>query len=127
MKVTDCDGCRYADDWTPAGTAKCIDCTDEDRKWEAKPEREQPNEKKPEGSTAVYYELPPNAKELQDLIAFKNMNAQLGEIFRAAYRYGQCPHSGRIRELNKIIFYAEAELDRIARYEPIAVEEQKGD
>ena len=36
-----------------------------------------------DGSTASYYELPENATELQELISAKNMNAQIGEIFRA--------------------------------------------
>jgi len=70
-----------------------------------------------DGSTASYYELPAGAKELQDLIAFRNMNAQIGEIFRAVYRYGQVAHSPRERDLKKIIFYAQAELDRLAKYE----------
>ena len=69
------------------------------------------------GSTASYYQLPKGAKELQDLIAFKNMNAQLGEIFRAAYRYGQVAHSDKVRDMNKVIFYAEAEINRLAKYE----------
>ena len=38
---------------------------------------------KSDGSTAKYYELPKNARELQDLISYKNMNAQIGEIFRS--------------------------------------------
>lgn len=69
-----------------------------------------------DGSTASYYELPDAAGELQDLISFRNMNAQMGEIFRACYRYGQVAHSPRERDLKKIIFYAQAELDRLARY-----------
>lgn len=69
-----------------------------------------------DGITARYYELPPNAKEIQDLISYKNMNAQMGEIGRAWYRYGECSHSDEMRELNKIIFYAEAEKDRLRKY-----------
>ena len=69
-----------------------------------------------DGSTANYYELPPEATELQDLIAFRDMNAQMGEIFRACYRYGLVGHSPRKRDLKKIIFYAQAELDRLAKY-----------
>ena len=69
------------------------------------------------GSSASYYTLPPASLELQDLISYLNCNAQLGEIGRAWFRYGRCPHSDRIRDLNKIIFYAEAELNRIAKYE----------
>ena len=42
-----------------------------------------------DGSSADYYKLPANSRELQDLISFKNMNAQIGEIFRSCYRFGQ--------------------------------------
>jgi hypothetical protein len=72
---------------------------------------------KSDGSTASYYELPDNAKELQDLISFKNMNAQLGEIFRACYRYGQSSHSDQMRDAKKIRFYIEAEIRRLETYE----------
>ncbi len=72
---------------------------------------------KSDGSTASYYELPPAARELQDLIAYKNMNAQMGEIFRACYRYGQVEHSGKLRDINKILYYAEAEKTRLLKYE----------
>lgn len=70
-----------------------------------------------DGSTAVYYVLPLDAKQLQDLISFRNMNAQMGEIFRATYRYGLASHSSRIRDIKKILFYAQAELDRLIQYE----------
>ncbi len=40
-----------------------------------------------DGSTASYYELPDGATELQELISAKNMNAQIGEIFRACYSH----------------------------------------
>lgn len=79
-------------------------------------EQAAPDKVKSDGSTASYYELPPNALELQHLIAYKNMNAQLGEIFRATYRYGQVEHSERERDLKKIIFYANAELERLAKW-----------
>lgn len=66
-----------------------------------------------DGSTASYYELPEGASELQDLISNKNMNAQIGEIFRECYRYGQASHSDEIRGIKKILFYAKAELERL--------------
>lgn len=70
------------------------------------------------GASADYYTLPAGATQLQDLIAFRDMNAQLGEIFRAAYRYGQPGHhSSKERDLRKIIFYAQAELTRLEKYE----------
>lgn len=68
---------------------------------------------KSDGSTARYYELPEGAKELQDLISHRDMNAQMGEIFRAVYRYGLVEHSPKIRDIKKIIYYAEAELKRL--------------
>ena len=69
-----------------------------------------------DGTTADYYELPPGATELQDLISFKNMNSQLGEIGRSWYRYGQASHSDMLRDINKIIFYAQAEKARLEKY-----------
>jgi hypothetical protein len=66
-----------------------------------------------DGSTASYYELPTNCSELQDLISAKNMNAQIGEIFRECYRYGQASHSDELRGIKKILFYANAELKRL--------------
>lgn len=68
-----------------------------------------------DGSSADYYVLPDSAKELQDLISHKNMNAQIGEIFRACYRYGEVSHSDMLRDAKKIKFYAEAEIKRLER------------
>lgn len=76
-----------------------------------------PNKEHSDGSTASYYQLPGVCLELQDLISHKDMNAQMGEIFRACYRYGQAGHSSKQRDIKKIIFYANAELDRLERYE----------
>ena len=72
-----------------------------------------------DGSTASYYELPRNAKELQDLISHRNMNSQIGEIFRTCYRMGRAAHSDELRDAKKILFYAKAE---VARLEALAVE-----
>jgi len=70
-----------------------------------------------DGSTASYYELPLCATELQHLISHKNMNSQIGEIFRACYRYGEVAHSEKIRDAKKILFYAQAEVDRLVDIE----------
>lgn len=70
---------------------------------------------KSDGSTAKYYELPEDAKDLQQLISHKNMNAQIGEIFRACYRYGEVAHSDMLRDAKKIKFYAEAEIERLQK------------
>ncbi len=71
-----------------------------------------------DGSTASYYELPKFAKELQHLISFKNMNAQIGEIFRACYRMGEASHSDELRDAKKILFYAQAEVARLEKAKP---------
>jgi DNA-binding transcriptional regulator GbsR (MarR family) len=66
-----------------------------------------------DGSSADYYTFPKDFSELQDLISYKNMNAQIGEIFRACYRYGEVSHSPPLRDIKKILFYAKAELKRL--------------
>jgi len=71
---------------------------------------------KSDGSTANYYTLPAEAEQLQDLISYKNMNAQIGEIFRACYRYGEVEHSEMLRDAKKIKFYAEAEIKRLEKF-----------
>lgn len=68
-----------------------------------------------DGSTASYYELPDGARELQDLISHKNMNAQIGEIFRSCYRMGEASHSDALRDAKKIRFYIDAEIERLLR------------
>lgn len=69
-----------------------------------------------DGSSADYYRLPENARQLQDLISYKDMNGQIAEIFRACYRYGQASHSAKLRDAKKILFYAQAEIDRLETY-----------
>ena len=78
-----------------------------------------------DGSTASYYSLPANATELQDLISHRNMNAQIGEIFRACYRYGIASHSNQLRDAKKIKFYAEAEIARLEVAERLGKYENK--
>ena len=75
---------------------------------------------KSDGSSADYYKLPEGATELQHLISHRNMNAQMGEIFRSAYRYGRASHSDKLRDARKIKFYIEAEIERL---EKLAVED----
>lgn len=76
---------------------------------------QQPPKIESDGASASYYTFPLGCTELQDLISHKNMNAQIGEIFRACYRYGEVKHSPEIRDIKKIIFYAQAELKRLEK------------
>lgn len=80
-----------------------------------------------DGSTASYYELPEGCKELQDLISARNMNAQIGEIFRACYRYGIAGHSSQLRDAKKMLFYAKAEVERLEKLEKQHEEENEAD
>ena len=66
-----------------------------------------------DGSTASYYVLPTRCTELQHLISHKDMNAQIGEIFRSCYRYGESSHSSKLRDAKKIKFYIDAEIARL--------------
>lgn len=68
-----------------------------------------------DGSTAAYYELPEDCTELQHLISHRDMNAQIGEIFRACYRYGIASHSDKLRDAKKMRFYAQAEIERLEK------------
>lgn len=68
---------------------------------------------KSDGSTASYYELPEGATELQHLISYRNLNAQDGEMFRAIYRKGRASHSDELRDAKKVLYYAQAEVDRL--------------
>jgi hypothetical protein len=66
------------------------------------------------GSTPHQYGLPQGATELQDLIEYREMNFSMGNIFKACYRTGACDHSSRQRDLRKIIWFAQRELNRIS-------------
>jgi hypothetical protein len=68
---------------------------------------------KSDGSTADYYTLPKGCTELQDLISYRNLNAQDGEMFRAIYRKGRASHSDSLRDARKVLFYATAEVKRL--------------
>ena len=87
-----------------------------DEAFEIALEHDRAKKERSDGSTASYYELPNGVAELQDLISAKNMNAQIGEIFRECYRYGQASHCDELRGIKKILFYANAELKRLQNF-----------
>ena len=65
-----------------------------------------------DGSTASYYELPPWARELADLIRYKRMNGSQAEMFRALYRGSEASHSDEKRQAKKLLAYAVDEVVR---------------
>lgn len=65
------------------------------------------------GGSTDYYKLPDNAIDLQDLIEYKELNFAQGNILKAIYRANNSTHSSYERDLNKIIWFAQRELERI--------------
>ena len=102
-----CDDCKHGDN------IDCFslvgDCSDYS-KWVAKVSE-------PGGSTPEQYSIPEDAAELQDLIEYREMNFSMGNIFKACYRSGTCAHSDEMREINKIIWFANREKERLLKNE----------
>ena len=70
---------------------------------------------KSDGWSTSYYELPPGAAELQDLIEYREMNFSVGNIFKACYRLGRKDGATTLYDLNKIKWYVEREIIRLER------------
>jgi hypothetical protein len=68
------------------------------------------------GWSSSYYRLPTGATELQDLIEHKDMNFAQGNIFKAVWRLGEKTGTSKEYDLEKIIWFAQRELERL-RYE----------
>lgn len=67
---------------------------------------------KSDGGSTSYYELPEGAKELQDLIEYRNMSYSLGNVFKACYRLGEKEGADLLYDLNKIVFFANRMIDQ---------------
>lgn len=67
------------------------------------------------GGNTDYYRLPDGATMIQDLIEWRNMNFAVGNIFKACYRLGEKSGQDVIRDLNKIIWFAEREKARLQK------------
>ncbi|WP_019556255.1 hypothetical protein [Thiomicrorhabdus arctica] len=65
--------------------------------------------------TANHYKLPNGSTELQHLISHRNMNSQIGEVFRACYRYSMLSNRDMLKEAKKIKFYVQAEIERLEK------------
>ena len=60
-----------------------------------------------------YYDLPPNALQLQDLIEFKNMNANIKDIFKACWRKGDKKGVDEIYDVEKMVYYSLREAGKV--------------
>ena len=67
---------------------------------------------KSDGGSTSYYDIPQGAKDLGDLVEYKDMNFNIGNIFKAAYRLGEKDGTDKVYDLNKIIYFAQRELKR---------------
>lgn len=76
--------------------------------------REKPSSENNGGSTD-YYKLSPKWKDLQDIIEDRDMNFAQGNILKVAFTFNAGRHQSATyeRELNKIIWFAQRELQRI--------------
>lgn len=61
-----------------------------------------------------YYAVPSGAVTLNDLVEHKDMNFAIGNIFKACYRLGDKDGVSKEYDLNKIIYYANRELNNLA-------------
>jgi hypothetical protein len=64
-----------------------------------------------DGLYSSYYDVPKDSRDLIDLINHKNMNHSIGEAFCALYRLND--KDTPQRNLEKVIYYANRELERI--------------
>lgn len=67
------------------------------------------------GWSTSYYKVPAFATELGHLIEHKNMNFNVGNIFKACYRLGEKTGTSALYDINKIIWFAQMEKQRIER------------
>ena len=67
------------------------------------------------GGSTDYYKIPNDYTDLQDKIEADDFNFSQGNILKSAWTLGKGRHEGTgyERELNKIIFFAQRELDRL--------------
>lgn len=69
------------------------------------------------GGSTDYYKLKREWKEAQDIIEDRKMNFAQGNIFKVAFTFnvGQHDASTEVRELNKIIWFAQRRLNELAQ------------
>lgn len=65
------------------------------------------------GGSTDYYKFQENWKECADIIESRKMNYNQGNIFKSAFCFNVGRHDGTTyeRELNKIIYFANRELE----------------
>jgi hypothetical protein len=69
------------------------------------------------GGSTDYYKMKSEWKDLQDLIEDRKMNYSQANILKVAFTFNVGRHEGTdaIRDLNKIIYFAQRELNRLKK------------
>ena len=72
------------------------------------------------GGSTDYYKFKENWKECQDIIEDRELNFSQGNIFKSAFCFNIGRHNATDyqRELNKIVYFANRELERIKNAKP---------
>ena len=67
------------------------------------------------GGSTDYYKIPHEFKDIQDVFQANNLNYAQGTMLKVAWTFNVGRHDATNyeRELNKIIFFAQRELDRL--------------
>lgn len=75
------------------------------------------NESKNNGGKTDYYQIPSHIKDADDFAEWRGMNFNQGNILKAVWTFNTERHSGTnaVRDLNKIIHYAQRELKRLEK------------
>lgn len=68
---------------------------------------------KSDGGSTKYYDLPPEARDIGDLIEYRSMPYGIANIFKACYRIGRKVGNDDEYDLRKIIYFAERELEYV--------------
>ena len=69
------------------------------------------------GGSTDYYKIKSEWKDLQDIIEDRNMSYSQANILKVAFTFNVGRHEGTdaIRDLNKIIYFAQRELNRLKK------------
>ncbi len=72
-----------------------------------------PGSHKSDGGSTNYYAIPPGTRDLDDLIDGLGMSFRIANIFKACMRFGKKDGTSQLYDLNKIIFFATRERDKL--------------
>lgn len=63
------------------------------------------------GGHSSYYDIPDWVENIGDAIRYKKMSYEIANIFKSCYRFGEKEGAEKEYDLNKIIYFAQKELE----------------